>query len=146
MQPNDARILRGAAIPTAAAGALATAVGAIAAGMAGALGVALGVCLAAAFFAVGLLTLTHVGHRWPDLFFGAALLIYTTQLGALLGMLLLLRDTSLLGGSLGGRAFAAGVLTGTAAWLTGQTRAHLALRVLYVEPVAERAADQGGRP
>ncbi|MDT0341430.1 hypothetical protein [Streptomyces litchfieldiae] len=138
MQSNDARIIRGAAIPTAAVGVLATAVGAGVAGVDGASGVAFGVLVAAAFFGGGLLSLGYVGRRWPDLFFGAAFLIYTTQMGILLVLLLLLRDASFLNG----RAFAAGVLAGLATWLAGQVRAHLRLKTLYVEP--ERASVSAG--
>ncbi|WP_059012053.1 hypothetical protein [Streptomyces specialis] len=141
MQSNDARIIRGAAIPTAAVGAVAMAIGAVVAGGDGASGVALGVLVAAGFFAIGLLALTMVGQRWPDLFFGAAVLIYTTQMGLLLGLLLLLRDASFLNG----RAFAAGVLVGTATWLAAQVRVHMTLKVLYVEPESS-STSAGGRP
>lgn len=140
MQSNDARIIRGAAIPTAAVGVLAVAVGALAAGLDGAVGAALGVALAAAFFAAGLVTLTAVEQRWPDLFLGAALLIYTTQMGLLLAALLLLRDASFLHGA----AFAAGVLAGTAAWLGGQIRVHLRLKIPYVTP--QPAAAEASTP
>ncbi|WP_326596541.1 hypothetical protein [Streptomyces sp. NBC_01803] len=141
MQSNDARIIRGAAIPTAAVGAVAIAIGAVVAGVDGASGVALGVLVAAGFFAIGLLALAVVGKRWPDLFFGAAFLIYTTQMGLLVLLLLLLRDASFLHG----RAFAAGVLVGTATWLAGQVRVHMTLKVLYVEPESS-SASAGGRP
>lgn len=145
MQSNDARIIRGAALPTAAVGVLGTAIGAVTGGLDGAGGVALGVLLAAAFFGGGLLSLGSVGRRWPDLFFGAAFLIYTTQMGLLCAVLLLLRDASFLNGP----AFAAGVLAGTAAWLGGQIRSHLRVKSFYVEPGATRPrseATSGGRP
>ncbi|MDT0441340.1 MULTISPECIES: hypothetical protein [unclassified Streptomyces] len=139
MQSNDARIVRGAAIPTAVAGVLATVIGAVVAGGDGAGGVALGVLVAAVFFGGGLISLGYVGRRWPDLFFGAAFLIYTTQMGFLLGLLLLLRDASFLNG----RAFAAGVLAGTAVWLAGQVRAHTKVKTLYVEPDKATASTGG---
>ncbi|RBM20438.1 hypothetical protein [Streptomyces sp. PT12] len=141
MQSNDARIIRGAAIPTAVVGVLAVAIGAVTAGVDGAGGVALGVLVAAVFFGGGQLSLGYVGRRWPETFFGAAFLIYTTQMGFLLGLLLLLRDASFLDG----RAFAAGVLAGTAAWLGGQVRAHGKLKTLYVEP-DPTSVSPGGRP
>jgi ATP synthase protein I len=136
MQSNDARIIRGAAIPTAAVGVLAVAIGALVAGVDGASGVAFGVFIAAGFFGGGLLALGYVGRRWPDVFFGAAFMIYTTQMGILLVLLLLLRDASFLHG----RAFAAGVLAGLVTWLAGQVRAHLRIKTLYVEPVTPSAS------
>ncbi|MDT0307171.1 hypothetical protein RM780_09370 [Streptomyces sp. DSM 44917] len=148
MQSNDARIIRGAAIPTAATGVLAMAIGAATAGLDGAIGAGLGVLVAGSFFALGLMSLGYVGRRWPELFFGAAFLIYTTQMGILLVLLLLLRDAEFLHG----RAFAAGVLAGLAVWLAGQVRAHVKVRTPYVEPVADSAsvpsgsASPGGRP
>lgn len=141
MQSNDARIIRGAAIPTAAAGVLTVTGAAIAAGADGAVGAALGVLVAAAFFGSGLLALAEVGRRWPDLFFGAAFVVYTTQMGVLLLLLLLLRDASFLHG----RAFACGVAVGTAVWLAGQVRVHMRLKTPYVEP-RSAAASPGGRP
>ncbi|MBL1065333.1 hypothetical protein [Streptomyces sp. 7-21] len=139
MQSNDARIIRGAAIPTAVAGALAVVAGAVTAGADGAVGAGLGVLVAAAFFGFGLLTLSYVGKRWPDLFFGAAFVIYTTQMGLLLLLLLMLRDASFLHG----RAFAVGVVVGTAAWLGGQARMHMTLKTPYVEPRSSAAARGG---
>ncbi|WP_052848134.1 hypothetical protein [Streptomyces avicenniae] len=141
MQSNDARIIRGAAIPTAAVGVLAVAVGAVTAAADGAVGVALGVLVAAAFFALGMVSLGAVGDRWPELFMGAAMLIYTTQMGLLLGLLLLLRDASFLNGG----AFAAGVVVGIVAWLGGTVRVHLTLKTPYVQPESDAPA-RGGRP
>jgi ATP synthase protein I len=147
MQSNDARIVRRAAVPTAAAGALAAGIAAVVAGASGALGTALGVVVAGAFFGLGLAAMIWVGHRHPELFLPAGFLVYTTQMGLLLGLLLLLRDASFLNG----RAFAAGVLVGAAAWLTGQVRANITLKVPYVEPEAgsgsgPTTAAPGGRP
>lgn len=130
MQPNDVRIIRGAALPTAAVGLLGTLLGAVVAGAEGALGVALGAVVAAGFFALGLVALSEGGRRWPELLLGLAFLVYTTQIGLLLVLLLVLRDASFLNG----RAFGAGVLLATIAWLTGQARANLRLKVPYVEP------------
>lgn len=129
MQSNDARIIRGAAIPAAGAGLLTVVAAAIASGVSAALGAALGVAVGAGFLGVGMLALSAVGRRWPELFFGAALLIYTTQLGMLLALLLVLRDASFLHG----RAFAVGVLVGVFTWLAGLARAHMKVRTPYVE-------------
>ncbi|MDT0319758.1 hypothetical protein [Streptomyces millisiae] len=141
MQSNDAAIIRGAAIPTAAVGVLAVAIGAAVAAVDGAVGVALGVLLAAFFFGGGLLSLGYVGRRWPELFFGAAFLIYTTQMVLLAAALFLLRDASFLNA----RAFAIGVVAGTVAWLGGQVRAHVRIKTPYVVPESA-GSPPGGRP
>lgn len=137
MQSNDARIIRGAAIPAAVAGLLAVPLGAVFAGASGAVGVALGVVVAMAFFGTGLYTLGAVGRRWPELFFGAAFLIYTTQMVLLLILLLLLREADFLHG----QAFAAGVLVGLVTWLAGQVRAHMRLKIPYVVPTTSVSPD-----
>jgi ATP synthase protein I len=130
MQSHDARIIRGAAIFAAAAGALAVVIGAVAAGADGAVGVALGAVLAIAFFGLGQLALVRASRRWPELFLGIGFIVYTTQIGLLLGLLILLRDASFLNS----RAFGAGVLAAAVAWLVGQTRAGMTLKTPYVEP------------
>ncbi|GAA1900167.1 hypothetical protein GCM10009716_07510 [Streptomyces sodiiphilus] len=140
MQSNDARIIRGAAIPTAVVGVIVTAAGAVVAGADGALGAALGSLVAAAFFGVGLVALGHVGHRWPELFFGAAFLIYTTQVVLLVIAMALLRDATFLNG----RAFAAGVLACLFAWLTGQVVAHVRLKAPYVDPTPSSGPEGPG--
>jgi ATP synthase protein I len=130
MQPNDARIIRGAAAFTTVAGVVAVPLGAVVAGGGGALGVALGVLVAGLFFASGQYALVAVARRWPELFLGAGFLIYVTQVGVLLGVMMLLRDASFLNG----RAFATGALLGLVAWLAGQIRANLKAKTAYVEP------------
>jgi ATP synthase protein I len=146
MQSNDARIIRGAAILAAAAGALAVVIGAVAAGADGALGVALGVVLAVAFFGLGQLALVQASRRWPELFLGLGFVVYTTQIGVLLGLLFLLRDATFLSG----RAFGVGVLVGVVGWLTGQIMAGLRLKTPYVEPQPSTPQSTpvgpGGRP
>src|SRR4051794_24278943 len=96
MQSNDARIIRGAALPSAAVGALTVVIAAVAAGAEGALGAALGALLAAGFFGLGQLALIRASRRWPELFLGIGFLVYITQIGVLLGLLFLLRDASFL--------------------------------------------------
>ncbi|MEO3749660.1 hypothetical protein [Streptomyces sp. B6B3] len=138
MQSNDARIIRGAALPSAAVGALAVVIAAVAAGAEGALGAALGALLAAGFFGLGQLALIRASRRWPELFLGIGFLVYITQIGVLLGLLFLLRDASFLNG----RAFGAGVLVGTVGWLVGQTRANFTLKTPYVEPRPSTGGDE----
>ncbi|MDB1087625.1 hypothetical protein PJ985_08605 [Streptomyces sp. ACA25] len=139
MKPNDARILRGAAIFTAVAGLIAVVASGLVAGWSGAAGAGLGVLVAAGFFGPGLYVLSRVAHRWPELLFGAAFLIYTTQVVVLVVLMLVLRDASFLHG----RAFATGVMTGMVAWLAGQIWSNLKVKTLYVDPEAASGASSG---
>lgn len=146
MQSHDARIIRGAAIFAAAAGALAVVIGAVAAGADGAAGAAFGTGLALAFFGLGQLALVRAGRRWPELFLGIGFLVYTTQIGLLMALLFLLRDASFLHGG----AFGAGVLMASVGWLFGQARAGIVLKTPYVEPEpstgSANTATPGGTP
>ncbi len=67
------------------------------------------------------------------------MVIYTTQMGVLFVVLILLRDASFLHG----RSFAIGVMVGTAVWLAGQVRAHLRLKIPYVVPESSTASSGG---
>ncbi|MGP4111994.1 hypothetical protein ACTWP5_13895 [Streptomyces sp. 4N509B] len=140
MQSNDVRIIRGAALLAAVALVPAVALGVVAAGLDGAVGVAIGAVLATAFFGLGQVALVRAGRRWPELFLGVGFLVYTTQIGLLMGLLLLLRDATFLNE----RAFGAGVLVGAIAWLVGQTRAAFRSRTPYVEPVSDAAPAKSG--
>lgn len=131
MQTLDARIIRGAALFAAVAGTLAVVVAAAVAGAKGALGATLGTALALAFFGLGQLALVRASRRWPELLLGLGFLVYVTQIGLLLGLLILLRDASFIDS----RAFGSGVLAGAVGWLVGQARAGLKLKTPYVEPV-----------
>lgn len=146
MQSHDARIVRGAGLFAAAAGALAVVIGAVTSGADGAVGVAFGAALALAFFGLGQLALIRAGRRWPELFLGIGFLVYTTQIGLLMALLFLLRDASFLNGG----AFGAGVLVTSVGWLFGQARAGIALKTPYVEPEPStgtaNSATPGGTP
>lgn len=130
MQSNDARILRGAAIPTAAVGVGAVVIAGIVAGGKGALGAALGALVGTLFFAVGLYALGVVGKRWPELFLGSALLIYMTQIAALLIVLLVFRDATFMNG----RSFGFAALACALVWPAAQTWMSMRVKTLYVEP------------
>ena len=138
MQSNDARILRGAAVPTALVGCCAVVVGAVLAGGEGALSAALGTALVAAFFALGLYALGRIGERWPELLMGAALAVYAAQILLLLIPLGLLRDATFVHG----RVFGLTMLVCVVTWLASQTRAQLRLKVPYVQPDPPAEASQ----
>lgn len=136
MQSNDARILRGAAIPTALAGLCAVGVGAAVAGTKGALGAAIGALLVGAFFGLGLYALGRIGERWPELFLGAAMAVYVTQIMLMLIPMKLLRDATFIDG----RVFGLTMLVCIVVWLAGQTLAQLRVKTLYVQPEPSAAA------
>ncbi|KPC70192.1 ATP synthase I, partial [Streptomyces sp. NRRL WC-3753] len=77
MLSNDARILRGAAIPSLGAGLIGTLIGGITVGSQGAIGGAVGTALTLAFFGAGLKAMSVIGRRWSELFMAAGLLVYT---------------------------------------------------------------------
>ncbi|MDK1474828.1 hypothetical protein QNO07_15605 [Streptomyces sp. 549] len=141
MQSNDARILRGAAIPTACAGLIGTVVGAFVAGGEGAIGAALGTVLVLAFFCVGLYLLSVIGERWPAMFMGAAVLVYTTQVLIMLILLRIFRDATFMDGRVFGFVMLACILV----WLAAQAWSHTRVKTLYVEPESSQA-DTGTEP
>lgn len=129
MQSNDARILRGAAIPTAGAGLIGIAVGVIAAGAEGAIGAALGTVLVLAFFGAGLYWLSVIGERWPEMFMGAGVLVYTTQVLVMLVLLRVFRNATFMDGRVFGFTMLACILV----WLAGQAWSHTRVKTLYIE-------------
>lgn len=90
MQEHDARLLRGAAIPTVVVGVIAAAVAAVVTGGSGLLGSVVGALLVLAFFSVSFFAIGWAGKRRPGLMFPVALLTYTTKIvvfGVLIGLL-----------------------------------------------------------
>lgn len=140
MQSNDARILRGAAIPAAVAGLVVAVAAGIVAGGKGALGAALGTVVAVAFFAAGLEGLRAVGQRWPELLMGAGLLVYTTQIFVLLILLFVFRDATFMNG----RAFGFAALAGAIVWPVGQAWMQTRVKTLYVEPSSDQKPSKEG--
>ncbi|MBU7596376.1 hypothetical protein JGS22_001655 [Streptomyces sp. P38-E01] len=142
MQSNDARILRGAAIPAAAVGLVAVVVAGFVAGGKGALGAALGAVVGIAFFAAGLHGLRVVGQRWPELLMSAGMLVYVTQVAVLLILLLVFRDATFMNG----RAFGLAALACAVVWPIGQAWMQSRVKTLYVQPSSEdKPSEEGPR-
>ncbi|MFW6694028.1 hypothetical protein [Streptomyces sp. MAR4 CNX-425] len=137
MQVNDARILRGAAIPTALAGVVASVVSSLVAGVKGGVGAAAATVVVLAFFGLGLFALQHFSRKHPELFMGIALLTYTTQILLLAVVMGLFKDTTLFST----RAFGLTVLAAALVFTAAMGRTHFRLKMPYVEP--ERAAGAG---
>ncbi|TQN32613.1 ATP synthase protein I [Haloactinospora alba] len=130
MQEHDARIIRGAAIPTAVAGTVATIVAAFTAGVAGVAGVVAGTALILGFFAVSAVVIAWTGERNPQLMLPVAFLVYTTKVGILAIALVLFKGTAVLNGT----AFALTSLACVIVWLAGQAVANVRVKRPYVEP------------
>ncbi|MFI9625517.1 hypothetical protein [Streptomyces sp. NPDC052042] len=124
---------------TAATGAVATLIAGIVAGGQGALGGALGTVVAVAFFGIGLALLERVGRRWPELFLGAGLLVYMTQILVLVLLLRGFRDATFMNG----RAFGIAVVACVLAWLVGQVWTHVRSRTPYVVPATGEPEPRG---
>lgn len=133
MQEQDARIVRAAALPTLAVGALVTAAFGVRAGVDGAVGAALGTAVVLAFFAVSWFVISKASQSGPTLMMGAAFGTYLVKV-VLLGVLLVaFRDTT----AFDFKAFAWGVLVGTLVFTAFEVRAFLRQRILYVDPDVE---------
>ncbi|MFE3460238.1 hypothetical protein ACFXKD_22045 [Nocardiopsis aegyptia] len=96
MQEHDARILRGAALPTAVVGVVAMIVGFALSGLQGVYGGLFGVGLVIGAFAVSAFVISWTGGRRPELLLPVAFLVYTTKLGILFVILLLFKGTTAL--------------------------------------------------
>ena len=130
MQEQDARILRGAAIPTAIAGVLLVIIFSITGGTDGLLGSLFGILIVGAFFSASLVVTSMASRRGPNAMMAAAMLTYLVKI-VLLGVLLVtLRDTE----AFDFQAFAVTILAGTLVWIGFQVRAFMRTKTLYVEP------------
>ncbi|MGK5638676.1 hypothetical protein ACSNOK_10250 [Streptomyces sp. URMC 126] len=135
MQANDARTLLQCAVPTAVAGLVAVGVGFAVAGGKGAIGAAVGMLLALASMSLGLYLLQRTARQWPQIFQMMGLALYAAQCLVIVILLGVLKGTTLFSF----KAFAFSVLAATLVWVAAQLRAHLKMKILYVDP--EAAAD-----
>lgn len=135
MQEHDARILRGAAIPTAAAGVIAMVIAWVMTGVPGIIGAVLGMLLVLGFFAASAYVIALTGEKRPALMLPMAFVVYTTKVGILAVVLILFRGTT----AFDATAFACTALACVIAWLTGQAVGSMKVKQLYVEPVGSEA-------
>lgn len=136
MPSNDVRTLLQAAVPTAAAGAVAAVVSGAVAGGEGAIGAAVATLLVILFMGLGFYVLQRTAKSLPHLFQMMGLMLYAAQILLLFIFLSAFKDTTLFNP----RAFAITLLAGTLVWIAAQTRAHMKAKILYVEP------DSGDKP
>jgi ATP synthase protein I len=130
MDTTDARILRGAAVPTLVAGAVALAVCGLLAGGAGVVGAALGVVVVLAFFGISIVAVSYSARVSPQTLMPVAMFTYLVKIFAMLGLIAVLRDASWMNG----RAFGFTIVGCTAVWLAFEIRVFVKTKMLYVEP------------
>ncbi|GAB3446316.1 hypothetical protein GCM10027570_17580 [Streptomonospora sediminis] len=140
MQEHDARILRGAAIPTAAVGVAAAVASSVMAGVPGLIGAVLAALLVLAFFAVSAYAIAWTGQHHPHLLLPIAFLVYTTKIGVLAVALVMFGGTT----AFHHYSFAWTALACVIVWLAGQAIAGVRVRRLTVEPFGQDAdGDEG---
>lgn len=141
MPSNDARTLLEAAVPTAAAGAVAAVVSAIVAGGKGALGSIVAAIVVIAFMGIGLYVLQRVAKSLPQLFQAMGLMLYTAQLLLLFVFVAMFKNTTLFNP----KAFAITLVALTLVWIGAQTRSHMKAKILYVDPESSKGDKPGDK-
>ncbi|MEU9097204.1 hypothetical protein [Streptomyces sp. NPDC048361] len=130
MPSNDARTLLPTALPTAAAGAVATLVSGVVVGGKGAVGAIVATLVVILFMGVGLVVLERTARSYPQLFQAMGLALYTAQLLLLFIFVAAFKNTTLFNP----KAFAITLVALTLVWIGAQARAHMKAKILYVEP------------
>ncbi|MFD4243180.1 hypothetical protein ACFWP3_16515 [Streptomyces sp. NPDC058525] len=130
MRSDDVRSLLQAAVPTAAAGALAAVISALVVGGKGAIGAVVATLLVILFMGIGFFVLQRTAKSLPHLFQAMGLMLYAAQILLLFVFLAAFKNTTLFHP----KAFAITLLATTLVWIGAQTRAHMKAKILYVEP------------
>ncbi|MGW7463182.1 hypothetical protein ACWGJT_00410 [Streptomyces xantholiticus] len=141
MPSTDARTLIHAAVPTAAAGAIAAVVSAVVAGGKGAIGAIVATLVVILFMGIGLYVLQRVAKSLPQLFQAMGLMLYTAQLLLLFIFVAMFKNTTLFNP----KAFAITLVALTLVWIGAQTRAHMKAKILYVEPDSSTGDKPGSK-
>jgi ATP synthase protein I len=137
MHSSDARILRGAAIPSVLAGLVAAAVSLVLAGGEGALGAAIGAVVVIAFFSISVLAVSYASRISPQAMFGAAVFSYIVKIFGMFALVIAFEGVT----AWHPRAFAWSVIALTLVWIGAEIRATVKAKTLYVDP--EPSAGQG---
>lgn len=130
METTDVRILRGAAIPTAVAGAIAIVLAFALGGGHGALGAVVGAALVGAFFTVGMVAMSYAARVSAAAMMPVALITYLVKIVTLGALLVAFGDTQ----AFSVEAFAWTVIACTLVWIAAQVRAFSRQKMLYVDP------------
>ncbi|MEI5526374.1 hypothetical protein WB401_11135 [Streptomyces brasiliscabiei] len=141
MPSNDVRTLLQAAVPTAAAGAIAAVISGVAVGGKGALGAVVAAVITILFMGIGLYVLQRTAKSLPHLFQMMGLMLYAAQILLLFIFLSAFKNTTLFHP----KAFAFTLVATTLVWIAAQTRAHMKAKILYVEPDSSTSST-GNKP
>jgi ATP synthase protein I len=132
MQAIDARLLRGAAVPTAVAGAIAVVLCTVLVGGKGLVGALLGSVIVLAFFSVTIVIISRVAQKQPQMLLGYAMLTYLGKILFLAVLMIAFKHTTLFHF----RSFGFTMLGLTLVWLAAETRAVLKTKIFYADPSA----------
>ncbi|MGK5550999.1 hypothetical protein ACSNOI_05235 [Actinomadura kijaniata] len=133
MHSTDARILRGAALPSGLAGIVALVVGLVLAGSKGMLGAALGTITVLAFFTISVVAVSYASKISPQMMFAAAVFSYLAKLLVMFALIAAFKDAT----AWNPRVFAYTVIALTLVWIGAEIRASLKVKTLYVDPAED---------
>ncbi len=142
MLSNDARILRGAALPAAPVGVVAIIVSALVAGEKGLVGSLVGVGVVAVFFGLGFWALMRLTRDRPQLVMMAGMLVYAVQILLVGVFIVVFKNTTLFNS----RAFALTLLATALTWVGGQVFYTMRSKTLYVYPEPSADSSKTGSP
>ncbi|MEU2625517.1 hypothetical protein [Kitasatospora sp. NPDC007106] len=141
MPSHDARIIRGAAIPTAVAGLVAAVIATLVVGTKGLIGALAAVLLVMAFFSFGQVALDRLTRNNPQILMAAALLVYTTQILLVAVVLAVFKNTTLFDT----KVFGFTLLGCALIWTGFQVRGAMKAKIYYVEPEPRDDKPKSGR-
>jgi len=132
MQANDVRVLKGAVIPTAAAGVVVILAAALLSGGKGALGAAIGLLVVAVFFTVSLVAVSYASRISPAVMMAAAIVTYAVKVLIIMALLKVFESAT----AFEPRAFGWSAIICTVVWTAGEMRGFVKTKMLYVDPSA----------
>jgi len=133
MESSDARIFRGAAIPTALAGVAAALISLLLAGPKGLFGSLIGLAVVVVFFSISLAAVNYAAKISPQAMMAAALLSYAVKLLGMFALIAVLNGVTIWNP----KAFAWTVIGLTLVWILAEARTTIKIRAPYVVPDSE---------
>lgn len=134
MQANDVRLLRGSAVFTVAAGAIAAIAALFAVGGKGVIAAVFATAVVLVFFGIGQIAIGRISRANPLMIMNMALFTYMVQIVLLGVVLFLFKDTK----AFDTQVFGLTILGATLVWVASQVWVFTTLKIAYVEPNGER--------
>jgi len=134
MQANDVRLLRGSAVFTVAAGAIAAIAALFAVGGKGVIAAVFATAVVLVFFGIGQIAIGRISRTNPLMMMNMALFTYMVQIVLLGVVLFLFKDTE----AFDTQVFGLTILGATLVWVASQVWVFTRLKIAYVEPNGER--------